>query len=272
MFQDLIKKKGLLGGKYSRGLEEEVNSLLDEMDKVEENSKAATGEKKRKFEEVVHDEMVHDEMVHDEMDKEVEKDDPGPQPNKQPIQEGGLISSPGVGFIRIETDDSDVADIANIATAAAIAASAAIENEPKKKSKLTAVQYLARPVRCKVENRSSKANLNSMKTKFLTVKKKVASIQQECGMEQDFMLIMKNNLQKSSVSCPSPTAGKYMVYNRGNIRDQLLGEGVKFNPMTMFMLANDSNYKEEKLADQAMEENENEEIGMATVRNVNNVH
>ena len=86
------------------------------------------------------------------------------------------------------------------------------------------------------------------------------------------MLIMKNNLQKSSVSCPSPTAGKYMVYNRGNIRDQLLGEGVKFNPMTMFMLANDSNYKEEKLADQAMEENENEEIGMATVRNVNNVH
>ena len=238
MFQDLIKKKGLLGGKYSRGLEEEVNSLLDEMDKVEENSKAATGEKKRKFEEV-----VHDEMVHDEMDKE---DDPGPQPNKQPIQEGGLISSPGVGFIRIETDDSDVADIA---TAAAIAASAAIENEPKKKSKLTAAQYLARPVRCKVENRSSKANLNSMKTKFLTVKKKVASIQQECGMEQDFMLIMKNNLQKSSVSCPSPTAGKYMGYNRGNIRDQLLGEGVKFNPMTMFMLANDSNYKEEKLAD-----------------------
>ena len=97
MFQDLMKKKGLLGGKYSRGLEEEVNSLLDEMDKVEENSKAATGEKKRKFEEV-----VHDEMVHDEMDKE---DDPGPQPNKQPIQEGGLISSPGVGFIRIQNTD-----------------------------------------------------------------------------------------------------------------------------------------------------------------------
>ena len=37
MFQDLIKKKGLLGGKYSRGLEEEVNSLLYEMDNVEEN-------------------------------------------------------------------------------------------------------------------------------------------------------------------------------------------------------------------------------------------
>ena len=83
-----MKKKGLLGGKYSRGLEEEVTSLFDKMDKVEDDSNAATGEKKRNFEEV----------DLDEMDKEEEKDnvenDPVPQPNKQPVQEGGLISSP----------------------------------------------------------------------------------------------------------------------------------------------------------------------------------
>ena len=49
LFKDLMKKKGLHGGKYSRGLEEEVTSLLDDMDKVEDDSNAATGEKKRKF-------------------------------------------------------------------------------------------------------------------------------------------------------------------------------------------------------------------------------
>ena len=84
------------------------------------------------------------------------------------------------------------------------------------------------------------------------------------------MLIMKNNLQKSGISNPSPTAGKYMVYTRGSIREQLLGEGVKFNPMTMFMMANDSNYEEEKLANEGIEENA--EVDMPTVSNVNNVH
>ena len=67
----------------------------------------------------------------------------------------------------------------------------------------------------KVENRLTKANLNSMKTKFLTGKKKISSIQPECGVEQDFMLIMKNNLQRADISNPSPTAGKYLVYTRG---------------------------------------------------------
>ena len=109
-----------------------------------------------------------------------------------------------------------------------------------------------------------------MRTKFLTVKKKVVSIPEECGVEQDFMLIMKNNLQKSGISNPSPTAGKYMVYTRGSIREQLLGEGVKFNPMTMFMMANDSNYEEEKLANEGIEENA--EVEMPTASIVNNVH
>ena len=195
------------------------------------------------------------------MDKEEEKDnvdnDPVPQPNKQPVKKW-------VGFIRIEADDSDAADPGTAA------ATDALEIEPRKKSKLTAAQYLSKPVKCKVENRSTKANLNSMRTKFLTVKKKVVSIPEECGVEQDFMLIMKNNLQKSGISNPSPTAGKYMLYTRGSIREQFLGEGVKFNPMTMFMMANDSNYEEEKLANEGIEENA--EVEMPTVSIVNNVY
>ena len=74
---------------------------------------------------------------------------------------------------------------------------------------MTAAEYLVRQVKSKVENRSTKANLNSMKTKFLTGKKKISSIQPECGVEQD---LMKNNLPRADISNPSPTAGKYMVY------------------------------------------------------------
>ena len=60
----------------------------------------------------------------------------------------------------------------------------------------------------KVENRSAKANLNSMKAKFLTAKKKFAAIQPECGVEQDFIIMLKNNLQKDTVKNASPTAAK----------------------------------------------------------------
>ena len=38
-----------------------------------------------------------------------------------------------------------------------------------------------------------------------------------------------------------------MIYTRVNIRDQLLGDGIKFDPSTMYMLANDYNYEEEKI-------------------------
>ena len=106
---------------------------------------------------------------------------------------------------------------------------------------------MARPIESKLDKRSAKANINSMKTKFLTGKKKFASIQPECGVEQDFLVIMRNNLQNKDTTNASPTAGKYMIFTRGDIRDQLLGDGIKFDPSSMYMLANDYNYEEEKI-------------------------
>ena len=79
-----------------------------------------------------------------------------------------------------------------------------IEKNQKKKKKKTAAEYLARTVQSNVENRSAKANVNSLKTKFLTGKKKFAAIQPECGVEQDFMVILKNNLQRKDVCHASP--------------------------------------------------------------------
>ena len=113
---------------------------------------------------------------------------------------------------------------------------------------------MVRTVQSKVENRSTKANVNSVKTKFLTGKKKFAVIQPECGVEQDFMVILENNLQRKDVCHASPTAG---IFTRRNIRDPLLGDGIKFDPSTMYMLANDFNYEEEKISiDDDVKEND----------------
>ena len=55
-----------------------------------------------------------------------------------------------------------------------------VKNKNEKKKNKTAAEYLARSVRSKVDNRSTKANVNSMKTTFLTGKNIFAAIQPEC--------------------------------------------------------------------------------------------
>ena len=93
-----------------------------------------------------------------------------------------------------------------------------------------------------------------MKAKFLTVKKKFAAIQPECGVEQDFIIMLKNNLQKDTVRNSSPTAAKYMVFGRDSIKDQLLETGIKFDSSSMYMLALDYNYEEEKIVEEVKED------------------
>ena len=132
--------------------------------------------------------------------EEEEKSEEEATPAKKLKKVGGVVSSPGIGFMRMDAEETndekkdDENEDENIKT---------VEIKPKKK---TAAQYLAGEVISKVENRSAKANLNSMKAKFLTAKKKFAAIQPECGVEQDFIIMLKNNLQKDTVRNASPTA------------------------------------------------------------------
>ena len=56
---------------------------------------------------------------------------------------------------------------------------------------------------------------------------------------------MKPRVATSVTRNPSPTAGKYMIHTRGNIREKLLGQGIKFDTASMYMLANDKNFEEE---------------------------
>lgn len=219
-FVKLMKAKGLLGGKYFPLAASRIDGEGSTEEFVE---KEVVEEKKRKLE-------------------NEEKNTTVPAPKKTK-ETGGLITSPGIGYMRVADDiNEDVEEDEPTKNVEVVGA-----EKVSKKKKKTAAEYLARPIESKVSNRSAKANLNSFKSKFLTGKKKFAAIQPECGAEQDFMLILKNNLQSKDICNASPTAGKYMIFTRGNIKDQLLGNGIKFDPSTMYMLANDQNYEEEKI-------------------------
>ena len=122
------------------------------------------------------------------------------------------------------------------------------DTENRNKNKRSNSDRLKEPIKSKVENRSSKANVNSFKVKYLTLKKKTSSLQIEVGTEPDFCLIVKNNLQRRSTTNAAPTAGKYMVYCRGPLRQQLLGGGLMLEHDSLYMMANNYDYTEEKLA------------------------
>ena len=228
-----MKAKGLLGGKYFPLAANTID-----------------GEDRREV-------VVEREVVEEKKRKsENEETDTSLPATKKTKEAGCLITSPGIGYMRVADEDEDVEEDETTKNVEAVHT----EIMSKKKKK-TAAEYLARPIESKVSNRSAKANLNSFKSKFLTGKKKFAAIQSECGAEQDFMVILKNNLQSKNICNASPTAGKYMIFTRGNIKDQLLGDGIKFDPSTMYMLANDHNYEEEKidLIDNGVEDGNAEE-------------
>ena len=212
-FVKLMKAKGLMGGEHFPGGSSTMDGVRDNEEVIEKP------DGKRKSDSV----------------------DTSPTPPKK--KAGCVITSPGVGYLRVAEDENDNVEEDDSMNKA----EAANTQTVKKKQKKTAAEYLARPIESKVDKRSAKANINSMKTKFLTGKKKFAAIQPECGVEQDFLVILRNNLQSRDTINASPTAGKYMIYTRGNIRDQLLGDGIKFDPSTMYMLANDYNYEEEMI-------------------------
>ena len=58
--------------------------------------------------------------------------------------------------------------------------------------------------------------------------KKGSRLQREAGSEPDFVIIMKNNLQDPKTSNASASAGKYLIYGEGAIREKLLQSGIQF--------------------------------------------
>ena len=102
LFNKLMKSKGLLGGKYSVGLDEEVvNIILDSFDTEEEIAKTQGGRgaspierMKRKVKEIV--------------DDEEKKDGPRSSTPPRPVSVGGVITSPVVGFLRVQEEFENI--------------------------------------------------------------------------------------------------------------------------------------------------------------------
>ena len=126
-------------------------------------------------------------------------------------------------------------------------------DNPGKKKKKTLSERLKEPIKVKKDNRSSQTNINSFRNQFLTMKKKASRLQREVGSEPDFVLIMKNNLQDPKTSNASASAGKYLIYGEGKIRDKLLQSGIQFVAKEMFLLANNVDFTEEVIATRAEE-------------------
>ena len=103
------------------------------------------------------------------------------------------------------------------------------------------------PIRVNVEGRSTKVNLNSFKSMFLSLKNKVSTMQVEVGTEPDFVIIMKKNLQDPNVNNPAETAGKYMVYAEAFLKKELLENGIKYKQGETYLIANNFDYKEKKV-------------------------
>ena len=81
----------------------------------------------------------------------------------------------------------------------------------------------------KLKTTKSKKNMTrSMKDQYLTLKKSVANLQNIHGVDAEFMLIVKNNIQIAGAKNSAPTAGKFMVISEGKLKELFFGSGVKF--------------------------------------------
>ena len=105
-----------------------------------------------------------------------------------------------VGFMKLDVESVDEQTTA--------------ENPAKaKKRKLS--DRLQDPIKVKAADRSKAANVNSFRTKTLTLNHKASAMQREVGTEPDFVILMKNNLQNPKSSNASASAGKYLVFGEG---------------------------------------------------------
>ena len=128
-----------------------------------------------------------------------------------------------------------------------------LENNMKGK-KRTLSDRLQEPIKVKKAGRCKKVNVTSSRNQVLTMKRKASRMQIEAGAQPTFLIIMFNNVQDPHASNPSASAGKYLTYGEGPIKEKLIKDGLKFNK-SMYLMANNFNFAEEKI----LEENSPEE-------------
>ena len=118
----------------------------------------------------------------------------------------------------------------------------ATATEPDKectdKKRKTKMEYLKEDRKVKSATKSKKDVNRSFKDQFLTQKKNIFNLQRVHGADADFLLIVKNNVQKTGGKNSATTAGKYMVVCEGNMKESFLSSGVQFGE-DFVMMEND---------------------------------
>ena len=118
-----------------------------------------------------------------------------------------------------------------------------VREKKTKKRKLS--ERLKEPIRFKTGGRCRKANVNSWRNQFLTLKKKVSRMQIEADAEPNFLIIMLNTVQDPNASNPSQSAEKYLTNGEGAIKEAFLSRGLQLDE-SYYLLANNKNFSIDK--------------------------
>ena len=107
------------------------------------------------------------------------------------------------------------------------------------RSTKTKSDYLKETKKFKLQ-KSKKHLTRSMKDQYLTLRKNVANLQRIHGVDAEFALIVKNNIQTTGAKNSAPTAGKYMVISEGNLKYFFLSSGIKYDDRFVMTVSNDT--------------------------------
>ena len=113
----------------------------------------------------------------------------------------------------------------------------------------------------KKENLITKVNRKTFKENFNTDKSRLDKRQPKLGNEQDFLIIVRDNIHQAGMEHSAKSAGKLMVYGKGSVKRDFMGEGIKFNKDEYYVHANSHNFEEEIYEKDSDEEDNDDSNG-----------
>ena len=117
----------------------------------------------------------------------------------------------------------------------------------KRKRKTPKESRLAEPKILVDGEKCSKSNRKNFKESFNTDKSRLEKRQPKFKREQNFLLIVQDNIHETGHEQSAKTAGKNMVFGRGPLKQQFIEGGLKYNDDEFYMHKNSYNFTREKI-------------------------
>ena len=117
------------------------------------------------------------------------------------------------------------------------------------RKKKTPKEYrLAQPrVLAGADSKISKNSRKLFKEAFNTDKARLNKRQPKFKRERDFLLIMRDNIHEAGLEQSAQSAGKYMAFGVGKIKDQFLTDGIKYDKKDFVMHKNSHDFAVDKI-------------------------